>query len=261
MSAAVANQSGLDVTNHDERVSVVIPTLNEAANISHVLQRLPDFVDEVVLVDGGSTDGTVEVARSVRPDICVVRQTGHGKGNAIACGFEACTGDLVVMLDADGSTDAAEIPRFVEALRQGADMAKGSRFTPGGGSQDITALRSVGNRVLCGLVNALFGTHYSDLCYGFNAFRRTSLGCLAIDCDGFEVETLINIRVGRSRLNVVEVPSFERNRLNGESNLRPLRDGCRVLRTILRERFSRSGGVVAVVEATELVASLSELSS
>jgi len=261
MSAAVANQSGPDVTNESDRVSVVIPTLNEAANISHVLQRLPDFVGEVVLVDGGSTDGTVEVARSVRPYIRVVQQSGHGKGNALACGFEACTGDLVVMLDADGSTDAAEIPRFVEALRQGADMAKGSRFTPGGGSQDITPLRNAGNRFLCRLVNALFGTHYSDLCYGFNAFRRTSLGRLAIDCDGFEVETLINIRTAKARLNVVEVPSFERNRLHGESNLRPLRDGCRVLRTILRERFTHDGYDAPVLEPTEPFVRLSESSS
>src|SRR5207302_5441648 len=121
-------------------------------------------------------------------------QSGRGKGNALACGVEACAGEIVVMLDADGSTDAGEIPRFVEALRRGADMAKGSRFTAGGGSSDITPLRRAGNRVLCWLVNVLYVTGYSDLCYGFNAFWRVSLGRLRMDCDGFEVETLLNIR-------------------------------------------------------------------
>ena len=241
MTGAVVHDSEQDLAARSGgRVSVVIPTLNEAANLPHVLERLPDFVDEVVLVDGGSSDGTVDVAQSLRPDIRIVQQTRRGKGNAIACGFEACTGDIVVMLDADGSTDAGEIPRFVEALMEGADMAKGSRFTSGGGSADITPLRRAGNRFLCALVNVLFGTRYSDLCYGFNAFRRASLGRLRLDCDGFEIESLINIRTAKAGLRVVEVPSYELNRLHGESNLRPLRDGWRVLRTIVREWVSAS---------------------
>jgi glycosyltransferase involved in cell wall biosynthesis len=221
-----------------DRVSVVIPALNEAQNIPHVLREVPELVDEVVLVDGGSDDGTVEAALAARPDIKIVQQTGRGKGNALTCGFAACSGDIVVMMDADGSTDAGEIPRFVEALKRGADMAKGSRFTAGGGSSDITPVRKAGNLVLCALVNTLFGTRYSDLCYGYAAFWRRSIRRLAIDCDGFEVETLISIRSAKARLRVVEVPSFERNRLYGESNLHAVRDGCRVLRTIVRERLS-----------------------
>ena len=119
-------------------ISVVIPTLNEAANLPHVLTRLPDIVDEVVLVDGHSIDDTIAVARPMRPDVRVVLQDGRGKGNALACGFAAATGDIIVMLDADGSTDPAEIPRFVDALLAGSDFAKGSRFAAGGDSNDIT---------------------------------------------------------------------------------------------------------------------------
>src|SRR3954463_13554798 len=144
-------------------VSVIIPTLNEERNLPHVFAKLPADIEEVILVDGGSVDRTVEVARELRPGVVVVQQTRTGKGNALACGFAACSGDIVVMLDADGSTDANEIPRFGDALRQGADMAKGSRFTQGGGSCDITPLRRAGNRFLCALVNVLYGTHYSDL--------------------------------------------------------------------------------------------------
>jgi glycosyltransferase involved in cell wall biosynthesis len=221
------------------RVSVVIPTLNEALNIPHVLADLPACVHEVVIVDGQSTDGTPEVALKVRPDAKIVHQHGQGKGDAMRCGFEASTGDILVMMDADGSADPEEIPAFVEALLHGADFAKGTRFRSGGGSSDITPLRRAGNRVLSGTVNLLFGTAYSDLCYGYNAFWRHCLPAMCVDCTGFEVETLINIRIARAGLLVAEVPSFERDRMHGQSNLRTFRDGARVLRTILRERVRR----------------------
>jgi hypothetical protein len=219
------------------QVSVVVPTLNEAANLPHVFGRLPRGLHEVIVVDGHSTDGTVELAQRLRPDVRVVRQARRGKGDALGCGFAAATGDVVVMLDADGSTDPAEIPRFVEALAGGAEFAKGSRCLPGGGSDDLTWIRRLGNGVLSGAVNLLFGTRYSDLCYGYNAFRTSCLDQLLVDSPGFEVETLINIRVARLGLKVAEVPSHERRRLHGASNLHPVRDGLRILRTIVRERL------------------------
>jgi glycosyltransferase involved in cell wall biosynthesis len=220
-------------------VSVIIPALNEAENLPYVFAELPDDLHEVIVVDGCSVDDTVSVARRLRPDVRIITQERRGKGDALRCGFEAATGDVLVMLDADGSADPAEIPRFVEALSSGVDFAKGSRFRPGGGSGDITRLRRAGNRVLSGTVNLLFGTAYSDLCYGYNAFWRHCLPAINIDCDGFEVETLINIRVARAGLTVTEVPSFERPRIHGQSNLNAVRDGGRVLRTILRERLTR----------------------
>ena len=221
------------------RISVVIPTLNEASNLPHVLTRLPEIVDEVVLVDGHSIDDTIAVAQMIRPDVRIVLQVETGKGNALACGFAAATGDIIVMIDADGSNDPAEIPRFVEALLAGNDFAKGSRFTDGGYSHDITPLRSGGNRALGLMVNVLFRTHYTDLCYGYNAFWRHCLPDMNVTCTGFEVETLINVRVARAGLSVAEVPSIEHTRLHGESNLRAVRDGFRVLRAILGERLSR----------------------
>jgi glycosyltransferase involved in cell wall biosynthesis len=141
-------------------VSVVIPTLNEAANLPHVFARMPPGIEEVIVVDGHSSDDTVAVARKLRSDVRVVVQNRRGKGNALACGFAAARGDIIVMLDADGSTDPAEIPLFVDALLDGADFAKGSRFLPGGGSVDITRFRQGGNRLLgnrpCGITpNAL----------------------------------------------------------------------------------------------------------
>jgi glycosyltransferase involved in cell wall biosynthesis len=237
-------------------VSVVIPVLNEAQNIGHVLSTLPDGIFEVVLVDGGSTDGTVDVACDIRPDIRVVRQPGQGKGDALVAGLAVCQGDAVVMIDADGSTDGREIPRFVDALMEGADFVKGSRFLEGGGSTDLSPLRRVGNRGFCVLVNRIYGTQYSDLCYGFNAGWRASLTNLSLDCDGFEVETVFSIRSSKTGLRVTEVPSFELPRLHGRSNLRPMRDGWRVLRAILRERSVAVPVANTAVETTRVLGAL-----
>ncbi|WP_018502169.1 glycosyltransferase family 2 protein [Parafrankia discariae] len=235
-------------------VSVVVPTLNEARNLPHVLRRLPADA-EIVLVDGRSTDDTVAVARRLRPDVVVVHQNRRGKGNALACGFAAATGDILVMFDADGSADPGEITDFVRVLRAGADFAKGSRFLPGGGSSDITRLRHAGNLALSGLVNGLIRCHYSDLCYGYNAFWRHCLPVLDLAPgdhgperqwgDGFEVETLINIRIARAGLRVVEMPSFEHPRIHGASNLNAVSDGLRVLRTIMAESRYRESRAAA----------------
>jgi glycosyltransferase involved in cell wall biosynthesis len=232
------------------RISVVVPTRNEARNLPYVFSRLPADVHEVILVDGDSVDDTVAVARQLRPDVRIVPQTRCGKGNALACGFEAATGDVIAMVDADGSADPGEIPRFVQALVNGADFAKGTRFGAGGGSSDITRFRKFGNNLLVAIVNLCYGTHYSDLCYGFNVFWRKHVPVLELDTtsppsrrgdgrlwgDGFEIETLIHVRVAEEGLLVTEVPSFEYPRLHGVSNLDAFSDGLRVLSTILIER-------------------------
>ena len=236
------------------RVSVVIPTLNEARNLPHVFARMPPNLHEVIVVDGHSVDDTLAVARAMCPDVRIVMQTRKGKGNALACGFAAATGDIIAMVDADGSADPGEIPRFVRALLDGADFAKGTRFAKGGGSDDITRIRRLGNRFLCAVVNVLYGTKYTDLCYGYNVFWRRHLGVLGLDAtsrpascddgmlwgDGFEVETLVNIRVPNAGLKVTEVPSFEHSRIHGVSNLNAVSDGMRVLRTVLTERRQSS---------------------
>jgi glycosyltransferase involved in cell wall biosynthesis len=233
-------------------VSMVIPTLNEERNIPHVFARIPADTHQVILVDGASVDDTVGVARQIRPDVCVVSQSRKGKGNALACGFEAATGDVIAMVDADGSADPAEIPRFVAALVDGADFAKGTRFSLGGGSNDITRLRRLGNSFLTEFFNVCYGRKYSDLCYGYNVFWRRHVPVLGLDAssrlrangaplrgDGFEVETLIHVRVAKAALSVAEVPSYEYSRIHGVSNLNATRDGLRVVQTILAELVSR----------------------
>jgi glycosyltransferase involved in cell wall biosynthesis len=245
-------------------VSVIIPARNEARNIGWVLDRLPALVDEVILVDGRSVDDTIAVALQHRADITVVRQSRRGKGNALAAGFEVAMCDFVVMIDADGSMDPEEIPDYLRPLTEGADYAKGSRFVKGGGSDDITALRRAGNKGLNLLTNALFGSRYSDLCYGYNAFTRecvavfglpsAHVGVLPQRGDGFEIETMINVRVVKAGLVIAEVPSYEYERRTGVSNLNTVRDGFRVLRTILSERIDgRRYAPVATVRTPDRI--------
>ncbi|HEX2910681.1 MAG TPA: glycosyltransferase family 2 protein [Chloroflexia bacterium] len=230
---SVTPYSGTNAYNKPT-VSVVIPALNEASNLPHVLPRIPMWVHEVILVDGNSTDNTLEVALSLLPEIRIIKQDGRGKGNALRCGFEAATGEIIVMLDADGSTDPAEIPAFC-ALLSSADFAKGSRFLQGGGTSDMEFYRRLGNWGFVLAVRALFGGSYTDLCYGYNAFWRRVLPRLKLDGNGFEIETMMNVRALKAGLRVVEVPSFESRRIYGSSNLRTFPDGWRVLKTILKE--------------------------
>lgn len=220
-------------------VSVVIPARNEAQNIGWVLGRLPP-VHEVILVDGCSTDDTVAAARAACPDIVVLSDHGRGKGDALRIGFNAAGGHFVVMLDADGSMDPGEIPRFVDALLDGNDVVKGSRLLPGGGSDDLSRLRAGGNRALCELVNRLYRARFTDLCYGYFAFRRSCLPLMKLATDGFEIETEMVVCSLRAGLRVTEVRSHELPRRHGASNLSVTRDGARVLATLLHRRVSRA---------------------
>jgi glycosyltransferase involved in cell wall biosynthesis len=230
---------------NDASVSLVVPAKNEAANLPYVLSRIPDWVHEVILVDGSSTDGTIEVARSLRPDIKVVAQERKGKGAALRSGFAACTGDIIVMIDADGSMDPNELPAYIGALMAGADFAKGSRFIQGGRTHDMEWYRRFGNWCFVKLVTLRFGGHFSDLCYGYIGFWRSALGRMSLEKDdGFEIETSMNVQALTSGLVIHEVPSIEAARIHGVSNLRTIPDGWRVLKTIIRLALARTDAFV-----------------
>ena len=216
-------------------VSVVIPTLNEARNLMQLLPRIPTWVREIIIVDGSSVDATVQVAREHGDNVRIVLTPARGKGAALRVGFQEAVGDVIVALDADGSTDPAEISAFVGLLASGADVVMGSRFAMGGGTTDMELHRRVGNWFLTKLVRFAFGIHYSDLCYGYFAFWRDMLPRLDGPFSGFEVETIIHIRAVRSGLRIAEVPSFEAPRIWGASNLQTMPDGMRVLRAIFGE--------------------------
>ena len=216
-------------------VSVIIPAKNEARNIAWVLEHMPLSVDEVIVVDGNSTDRTIEVARAIRPDVVIVSEPGRGKGTAMRTGFEVARGIFVVVLDADGSMDPRDIDLYVEQLAAGADLVKGSRYLTGGGSTDLTRVRSLGNRALLFASNLIYRQSFTELCYGFMALRTSRIPELRLEATGFEIETEIVTKAVRHGFAVAEVPSRESPRISGASNLHAFRDGIRIVRTILRE--------------------------
>lgn len=218
-------------------ISIIVPTLNEAECLPYVLPRIPTWVDEVLIVDGRSEDNTIEVARKIMPSIRIVTQLGKGKGDALRYGFELASGDIIVAIDADGSTDPTEIPAFVGALLSGADYAKGTRFLQGAGTADMPLYRKFGNLIFVIIVRILFGGSYSDLLYGYNAMWKTVIPNLELDAAGFEIETQMNIRALKAGLKITEVASFEAERIAGKAKLVAIPDGFKVLKQILGEYF------------------------
>jgi glycosyltransferase involved in cell wall biosynthesis len=221
---------------HSE-ITVIVPTLNEEGNIGNAIQQLHYAgFRNVLVIDGNSSDRTVEIAKDL--GVNVAFQRGKGKGVALrqAFGFEGIS-SRVVMMDADGSMDPKEILAFLEPLKNGADMVKGSRFMAGGFSEDITPFRRIGNGLFVFLVNWLCKAKYTDLCYGFAVFKKHALDklCPCLESTGFEIEAELFIKAKKLGLNVVEVPSVERVRKQGVSNLNAFKDGLRILKTIFQE--------------------------
>ena len=218
-------------------VSVIIPTFNEVDNLKYILPNIPNDY-EIIVVDGNSTDGTLLEAQRLRPSAILLTQDGVGKGNALVNGFVRASNEIIIMLDADGSANILEAPRFIQTLLEGTDFAKGTRYKYGGGSEDFSLYRKLGNKFLTLIYNKVYKTNYSDLCYGYNVFWKHCLDFMDLDSldSGFEIETLINIRMSQSPLIVTEVGSFENSRVHGVSKLHPLRDGFKILSVILNNR-------------------------
>ncbi len=225
----------VDKYGQEKKISVVIPTLNEASNIKEVFPFIPAIVDEVVVVDGESIDGTIEEITKFRKDAKIIVKKPSGKGDAMKTGFEIATGDLIAMMDADGSMNPRELPLLLEPLLDGYDVVHGSRMLPGGGSADFTPLRKFGNSVFVTMVNRLYGANYTDLCYGYRAFKRNALEKIRCRTKGFELETEQSILVIKAGLKIKEVPSFEAERKYGTSRLKTFRDGWKILNLIVME--------------------------
>jgi glycosyltransferase involved in cell wall biosynthesis len=221
------------------KVSVIICTLNEEGNLPYVLPKIPAWVDEVVLVDGHSTDRTVEVAEKLRPDAKVYYQPERGKGDALRYGFIHVSGDIIITLDADGATDPEEIPKFIELLLKGYDFVKGSRFSIRLPSKKPSH-RILGNLLIAAVFNILYGARYTDLCSGYNAFWKKSLERVDLySSDCFEDEPLLIAKVKKAGLNVVEVGHNDFGRVSGESKAPSWRQGLKAIKTITREKFRR----------------------
>lgn len=219
----------------EKRISLVIPTLNECPNIKHVFSNIPEFIDEIVVVDGNSVDGTRDEINKYRNDAKIIIENRHGKGQALKTGFANASGDIIVIMDADGSHDMKEMPMLLEPVLDGYDASHGSRMLPGGGSDDITPFRSLGNKIFVSLVNYMYGSQYTDLCYGYRAFKKEAIEKMNCKRNGFDIETEQSVRIAKAGIKVKEIPSFESNRMHGNSNLNALKDGWKILDVIVKE--------------------------
>jgi glycosyltransferase involved in cell wall biosynthesis len=219
------------------KITVLICAVNEAENLPHVLPKIPAWVDEILLVDGHSTDKTVELAKKIRSDIKVLYQPGKGKGDALKFGMKHARGDIIVTLDADGSTDPGEMDRFIEPLLDGYDFAKGSRFLHGF-PRNKPWHRIMGNWIIAMTFNLLFLRRYTDLCSGYSAFWKTAINKLEPwPLDGFENEPLINTRIRKKGLKVIEIGHLDQGRVRGEVKELSWRQGFKAIKAIVRERF------------------------
>lgn len=220
----------------EKRVSIVIPTLNEEGNLGTVLKSLPQQNFEIIIVDGHSKDNTVALAKKMRANVYF---DNIGKGSALRIGVAKASGTKIIMMDADCSHIGQEIPLLLAGLEAGYDIVMGSRFLQGGGSDDITFIRKIGNKLFIFLVNLIWRQNYSDLCYGYRAFNKIAWEKLDLSQNGFGIETEISIQSAKKKLKSLEVPSYEKKRQQGNGNLKTFKDGWVVLKTIIKQLFKK----------------------
>lgn len=226
-------------TGDAPKITVIVPTRNEAANLLPVLAGVHPFADELLVVDGHSTDGTRDIAAACGAR--VILDDGRGKGAAIRRGIQEATGDILVFVDADGSHDPADVPALVEPIIAGrADHVSGSRML--GGSDELHAtiqqfVRLFGSQVITLTINYTLGVRLTDCQNGFRAIRRDVAAALDLCEDITTIEQEMIIKSVRSGYRMAEVATHEYVRANGESNFRVQDVWLRYLRSLVTYLF------------------------
>jgi glycosyltransferase involved in cell wall biosynthesis len=220
------------------KVSIVIPTLNEEKNLPSLLDELKDIkkIKEIIIIDGYSSDKTVEIAKKYN---CKILFDKKAKGSALRKGLDYATGDIIICMDADNSMLTREIPLLIAGIETGYDICMGSRFIQGGGTEDMSLIRKLGNKFFVKIVNFLWNMNYSDLCYGYRSFKKSCIKILDLKSNGFGIETEISIKAAKKNLKILEVPSYEKPRKYGNGKLRTFSDGMIILKTIFSELMQK----------------------
>lgn len=213
-------------------LTVVIPAKDESANIAGVLDGLTHV--EKVIVVSPDYELTKPIVESY-PNAYFHLWLTPGKGEAMRAGMNRANTKYIMCMDADGSHRPEELEGAWDALRNGSSVVKGSRAR--GGSSDLTVYRSFGNSFLTGLYNLIYNQRITDLCYGYFGATREVLDNLVLDAVGFEIEAEFMARAAKAGYGIYEFPSYELDRVNGESNLFPIRDGLKILYTIVRNKW------------------------
>jgi glycosyltransferase involved in cell wall biosynthesis len=217
------------------RCSVVIPARNEVVAIGEVVRDCLAYAHEVIVVDDASSDGTGAAARAAGATV-VRGDEPLGKGAAVRRGIAIAHGDVIVLLDGDGQDPPDEIPRLLDAIARGADLAIGSRFLGTFEPGAITTIDRLGNRALSTVFDRLYDVALTDTQAGFRALRRTLLARLELRARHYDIETELLVRALQAGARVVEVPVSRKPRQHGKSGLRRIPDGLRILACMLRLR-------------------------
>lgn len=218
------------------KVSLLIPTKNEEGCIGRVLREVPrGIVNEIIIIDGHSTDNTtVEVKANIRSSDKLIKQKGSGYGSAFLQGLKMVTGDVIVMMDADGSHNPRDIVNIINKFKQGYEYVMATRYAKGGHSEDDTLIRFLGNKIFTFLTNIIHGTNVTDSLYLFTAISRKGLEKLHLTSLGFEFCTEIIVKAHKANLKFGEVPVVERARFAGKSKVNSFKHGLKILSIILR---------------------------
>jgi len=217
-------------------VSVIVITLNEAGSIPRVLQEIPkDAVDEILVVDGHSTDGTPEIVRKSGHN--VIPEEGKGFGMAYITGARHAKGDTLIFTTGDGSQDPKDIPKLIAKMKEGYKVVLASRYAKGGSSEDDTPITFIGNKCFTFITNLLHGTRVSDSLYMYAAIDKKTFFELDLKYPSFEFCVEVPIKAHRKGHKIGEVPVHERKRFHGTKKVNEFLDGLKILRAIIREAF------------------------
>lgn len=217
-------------------VTAIIPARNEALNLPEVIAGVAPFVDEILLVDGHSSDGSREVAQSLGAR--VVLDNGKGKGEAVRVGFAEAKGDIIVLIDADCSHDPKDIPALVGPLIAGqADLVVGSRMT--GGSHELHGdinrfIRVTGSHIILLAINYRWDVRLTDVQNGFRAIRADVARAIDLTENIHTIEEEMVMKALKKGFRVMDVPSREYERKHGNSSLSHWKDGHRFVWCVLK---------------------------
>lgn len=218
------------------KTTVIGATLNEIEAIQVVLPELAESsADEVLIVDGGSTDGTVEYCRNFGGKVKILENCVGGYGAAIMAGVKASNGDIIIEFPPDGNSLAEKIPEVVEEIKKGYDFVIVSRYKDGAKSHDDDFMTAIGNWGFTTLTNLLFGTSYTDVLVGYRAYRKSAFFELGLDSPGLSWVAQEAIRFATHGFKVGDIGGDEPERIGGERKMRIFKTGFEILSLIFRE--------------------------
>lgn len=218
------------------KTTLIIPAYNEEKGLPLVIEECQDKVDEIVVVDDGSTDNTYEVAKKYKVSL-VKHEKNMGKVAAIRTGISHATGDIIILMDADYTYPAKHIPELVNKFDEGAELVLGSRFLDG--INNMPLLNIIGNRIFSAVAAYISCVNITDGQTGFRAFKRDMFSKLDVRAGSLEYETKMTVKAAKLGYRIVEIPIEYRIRV-GKSKLKPIQDGLKMSRGLVSIAWSET---------------------